>query len=209
MLRFPTQVRNILFAQNTKNAMVATRKCKKGMVYRKTYTRNGRRIAGRCIRSQTRAGETTRNKIARMRGRMTARLRGVRLTRRGVARCPTGYIKRAAYMRYTKRGTHSLVPEACIKNVGAPGKGLRMGGPGIGPLRQGELARYGYSRVATLSVGERRAALKKAVAAYGSLTVWRKLNALSIYTRRTSPATSRTVKSDMDWVRATYGLKAF
>lgn len=180
------------------------------MIYRKTYTRKGRRIAGRCIRSQTRSGETTRNKIARIRGRMTSRMRGVRKTRRAVQSCPTGYIRRAAYMRYTKKGKHVLVPEACIKDVGAPGKGLQRGEkPGIGPLRQGDLARYGYSRVAGMSQDARRTALRAAVSAYGSLTVWRKLNALHVYTRRTSPATSQAVKADMDWVRATYGIRAF
>jgi hypothetical protein len=60
-----------------------------------------------------------------------------------------------------------------------------------------------------MSLESRRSALEKAVDAYGSLTVWRKLNALSVYTRRTSPATSKAAKADMDWIRATWGLKAF
>ena len=115
---------------------------------------------------------------------------------------------RAPYMRYTKRGKHTLVPAACIRDVGAAGKGLK-GGPGIGRLREGELARFGYKGVKTLSVVVRRQALAQAVRAYGSLTVWRKLNALMIYTRRTSPATSAAVKADMDWIRGMYGIKAF
>jgi hypothetical protein len=112
-------------------------------------------------------------------------------------------------MRYTKRGKHVLVPAVCIKDVGVRGKGLASGRPGIGTLRQGNLARYGYSKVAGLSVSSRREALKKAVVAYGPLTTWRKLNALAIYTRRTSPKTSQAVKADMDWIRSTWGLKAF
>jgi hypothetical protein len=112
-------------------------------------------------------------------------------------------------MRYTKRGKHVLVPAACIKDVGAPGKGLLSGKPGIGPLKKGELARFGYSGVASMSVDARHAALRKAVEKYGSLTVWRKLNALSIYTRRSSPETSRAAEQDMDWVRSVWGIKAF
>lgn len=189
--------------------MKSTRRCKRGMQYRKSYTRNGRRIAGRCIRSQTRSGETTRNKIARIRGRMTRRMRGVPKTKRALKECPRGFIKRAAYMRYTKKGNHILIPESCIKDVGAPGKGLQTGQPGIGPLRQGNLARYGYSRISQLSKSDRRFSLRKAINTYGSLTVWRKLNALHIYTRRTSPETSRIVKTDMDWIRDTFGLRAF
>jgi hypothetical protein len=127
---------------------------------------------------------------------------------RRIRACPKGYITRKAYVR-VRNGKRTVVPASCVKDVGAAGKGLKQGGPGIGPLRQGELARFGYSGIAGLSVEARRSALKKAVAAYGSLTTWRKLNAVSIYTRRTSPKTSRAVKADMDWIRATYGLKAF
>jgi hypothetical protein len=43
---------------------------------------------------------------------------------------------------------------------------------------------------------------------YGSLTVWRKLNAVYVYTRRTSPSNSRIFKEDMDWIRTTFGIKA-
>jgi hypothetical protein len=182
---------------------VTTRRCPSGMFYRKRYTRKGRRIAGACIRKQTRAHITS------SRRRMGIRMRGFRKTHRGVRVCPAGKILRAAHVRYTKRGKHVRMPAVCIPDVGAPGKGLRSGRPGIGALKQGNLVRFGYQRIAHLDIAARRAALKQAVGAYGALTVWRKLNALSIYTRRTSPATSRVAKADMDWIRATWGLKAF
>ena len=185
--------------------MDITHTCPPNQFFRKSYsrkTRNGhtRRILGRCIRSQTRyASPFTIDHI---------RLRGYRHTRRALKNCPTGYIKRASYVRYTKRGKHVLVPEQCIHDRGLPGKGLR-GGPGIGPLRKGELAKFGYANVMTLSESERHAALVKAVKAYGSLGVWRKLNAVAIYTRRTAPFASRIFKMDMDWVRSMFGIKAF
>lgn len=78
----------------------------------------------------------------------------------------------------------------------------------IGPLRKGELSKFGYSKVTTLTVAERRAALKKAVAEYGSLTTWRKLNAVAVYTKHTVPHVSAIFKQDMDWIRGKYGLKA-
>lgn len=180
------------------------------MRYRKSYTRKGRRITGRCIRSQTRSRESSAEMKRRLRGRMTKRFRGVRKSRRGLTvRCKKGMIRREAYVRYSKKGTRTLVPAACIRDVGRPGKGIRTGGPGIGPLRKGDLSQFGYERVTTLSVGNRRGALKKAVAAYGALTTWRKLNAVYVYTRITSPASSRVFKEDMNWIKATYGLKAF
>lgn len=188
---------------------MATRKCPTGMRYRKTYVRKGTRIAGRCILSQTRAAESSKNKTKRILGRMSRRLRGVRIASRSYkGDCGKGMILRNPYVRYTKKGKRVVVKEGCIRNLGAPGKGLRNG-PGIGPLRKGDLAQFGYVRVASMSVTDRHAALEKAIIEYGSLTVWRKLNAVYIYTRRTSPSNSRIFKQDMDWIRSVYGLKAF
>ncbi len=183
------------------------KECGPGKFYRKSYTRKTRsgrrvRVAGACLRSQTRYASPL--KVDRH------RLRGFRKTKRALSSCPSGFIKRAAFVRYTKKGKHSLVPEQCIRNVGAPGKGYRGGpGSGIGALRTGELAKYGYTHVANMSVADRHAALAKAVQEYGPLGVWRKLNAVSVYTRRVSPAASRVFNADMDWVRAKYGIKAF
>jgi hypothetical protein len=186
--------------------------CGKNMRWRKAYTRKvGTKIVkvkGSCIRSQTRYAESTKNKIERMTKRMTSRMRGIRMSNRTVKSCPAGYIMRKAFVRISKKGKRTLVPAACISDKGAPGKGI-AGRPGIGPLRKGELAKYGYVAVAKLGIAERHSALKKAIEEYGSLSVWRKLNAVHIYTRRTSPATSAVLKEDMDWIRKTFGLKAF
>lgn len=177
-----------------------TRRCSRGKFYRKSYTRKGKRISGRCIRSQTRY--TRRHKVNH------SALRGVRMTRRALQSCPSGYIKRAAFVRRTRSGKRSVVPEQCIHDVGAPGKGL-AGGPGIGALRKGELAKHGYSHVAQMGVTDRHRALESAIKEFGSLGVWRKLNAVHVYTRRLSPAVSRIFKKDMDWIRAKFGIKAF
>jgi hypothetical protein len=163
---------------------------------------------GRCIRKQTTARVTSKKYAALTRRRMGIRMRGFRKSQRGTRRCPSGKILRAAYVRIT-RGKRIPVPASCIPDVGAAGKGLRSGKPGIGTLKKGNLVRFGYQQIAAMSVDARHAALRNAVANYGALTVWRKLNAVSVYTRRTSPATSRAAKTDMDWIRSTWGLKAF
>jgi len=94
-------------------------------------------------------------------------------------------------------------------DLGNPGKGLPSGAPGIGVLRKGDLKQFGYSSVVTMAVAVRHKALAAAVTAYGSLTIWRKLNALFIYSKRTAPTSSAIFKADRDWIRATYGIKAF
>lgn len=183
-----------------------TRRCKQGMFYRKAYTRKSKlgkivRVPGRCIRSQT----TYNTPYSPHRTTM----RGYRMTARSLRTCPPGYIKRAAFVRRTKSGKRSHVPEQCIPDVGLPGKGYAGPGPGIGPLRKGELSKYGYTNIASLNIVSRRAALEKAIDEFGSLGVWRKLNAVAVYTRRTSPSVSQIIQSDMDWVRRKYGLRAF
>jgi hypothetical protein len=60
-----------------------------------------------------------------------------------------------------------------------------------------------------MSTGRRHLSLATAVHKYGALTVWRKLNAIYIYTRRTSPISSAIFKADRDWIKSTYGIKAF
>jgi hypothetical protein len=78
--------------------------------------------------------------------------------------------------------------------------------PGIGPLRKGELAVFGYINVAALSEAKRHLALGRAVRVYGALSVFRKLNAVYVYTRYTAPVSSAIFKVDRDWVKEYYGV---
>jgi len=132
--------------------------------------------------------------------------------RRGTKKCGKGYILRKGYTRRTKfrksrSGKRVRVNATCVKDRGLPGKGYQGKGPGIGKLREGELSQFGYSGVSKLSESQRHAALKKAIAQYGALDVWRKLNAVAVYTKHTSPVVSRVFKSDMAWIRSSYGSK--
>lgn len=74
--------------------------------------------------------------------------------------------------------------------------------PGIGPLKEGDLTRLGYK--ATLKATSRRRAVDKAVKKYGKVSALRKLNAVAVYTKRRSPARSRTFKSDVRYVQKKY-----
>lgn len=116
-------------------------------------------------------------------------------------------IRRAAYTRksYTRKtGTRvkgSRVPAALIRDVGAPGK-WRGRTPGIGKMKTGPMMAVGYS--ASKPTTARRAAVDRAVKRYGKLSTLRKLNAVAVYTRRTSPKKSRTFKSDVKYVQQKY-----
>jgi len=109
----------------------------------------------------------------------------------------TRRIRRKAYT--TRRGTHYKA--RMIADVGAPGKwrAEHRGAPGIGTLKEGDLAKVGYSVKAKTST--RRKAVDRAVKKYGKTSTIRKLNAVAVYTRRTSPAKSKVFKADMKYVQ--------
>ena len=130
-----------------------------------------------------------------------------RMATRNTRKCGRGKILRAAYTRriaHSRKRTH--VPAGCIRDAGRPGKGLASGESGIGKLREGDLAQFGYEHVTRLDAPRRHLALGRAVAKYGALTVFRKLNAVYVYTRNTAPASSRVFKADRNWVKAYYGV---
>jgi hypothetical protein len=71
----------------------------------------------------------------------------------------------------------------------------------IGTLKKGLLIKFGYQNVTQLSQQQRHEALTKAIRAYGALSVFRKLNAVYVYNRKTNPSHSKIFKTDRDWTR--------
>jgi hypothetical protein len=106
-------------------------------------------------------------------------------------------IRRKGYT--TRRGTR--VAARMIRDRGAPGKwrSVHRGESGIGALKEGGLTSVGYSVTAKTST--RRKAVDRAVKKYGKTGTIRKLNAIAVYTRRTSPTKSKAFKADMKYVQ--------
>lgn len=73
---------------------------------------------------------------------------------------------------------------------------------GIGPLRHGDLTSKGYS--VKNGKTSRQRALRKVVKTEGALSTFRKLNAIAVYDKNSSPTKSRTFKRDRNWVRKTF-----
>jgi hypothetical protein len=126
----------------------------------------------------------------------------------GGTTCPPGKIRREGYIatrrkksfigRLLKRGTRYQVNATCVSDRGASGKGPVL----IGPLKQGDLTSKGYR--AQESASQRHVALAKAVGAYGRLSTLRKLNAIAVLNKTTSPSRAKTFKTDRNWVKKTY-----
>lgn len=83
---------------------------------------------------------------------------------------------------------------------GGSSKWEKKHGPGIGELTPGGLMGYSTS----MSKTARHKKLRKAVKAAGPLSTFRKLNALSTYTKRTAKGKSKTAKADRNWVKKTF-----
>jgi hypothetical protein len=73
---------------------------------------------------------------------------------------------------------------------------------GIGPLKKGELGKFGYSSFKPAP--QRHTSLAKASRSLGSLSVFRKLNALYVYNKNRAPLASRKFKQDRDYVKKTF-----
>ena len=69
-----------------------------------------------------------------------------------------------------------------------------MRNPGIGKLRKGDLTSLGYHKSKTQTARHR--ALNKAVRKYGPLSTFRKLNAVMVYSKKSS-----TFKKDRNWIK--------
>jgi hypothetical protein len=140
-------------------------------------------------------------------------------------KCPVGYIERKGYVRrfdtnilqkgYTVRRSkgkgYRIIPErasvyvkpSCVKDRGLQGK--LAPGDGFGPLRKGELKKHGYIYLETRTV--RHAALRRAVAEFGGLGVFRKLDVIAKLSKHTVPEAAKIFKADREWIRETYKLK--
>ena len=178
--------------------------CPKKYHKREAYTtQKGKYVPARCVKAVTRKMKPVSSKKLD---------------------CPPGFIERSQYVRkYTtairKEGylvkkpsgkTYKVYPKesgqyvgpSCIKDRGLKGKGPQT----IGPLRKGELTRFGYSTQMPSDI--RQAALKKAISELGALNVYHKLDAVGKLAVRVAPDASRIFIADRDWVRANYPLKA-
>jgi len=123
--------------------------------------------------------------------------------------CKKGYVLRKAYTRKYKKSEFTVrrkgtlytvrpngnpvhVPAACIKQR-AKSSSL------FGKLRKGDLIKYGYQY--RLSDRLRYLALEKAMKAYGPLSLFHKLDAISKLSVK-APQAHAIFSKDREWVRA-------
>jgi len=74
-------------------------------------------------------------------------------------------------------------------------------------LEKNDLKPYGYENVRSKTALQRHRALSRALDDIESLSLSRKLNALSVVNKNRDPSLSRLFKSDSEWVKTTKHYK--
>jgi hypothetical protein len=103
--------------------------------------------------------------------------------------------------RVYPKARSATIAATCVKDTGKTGKNIPKS---IGPLRKGELAKYGYSF--RESSEKRHPALNKAIKAYGALSVFRKLDAVYKLSEKKIPHVAEVFKRDRNWVYQKYKM---
>ncbi len=185
-MEFPLMGLNL--TKKNKSVKLKNNKCPRGYVKRKGYTRKntGKHVVARCIRSTSPYSSATEKK------------------RKSRKACPPGKIPRASYTRHMVNSAGSRKPvrvkSTCVKGSSTPAQT-------IGPLRKGELKRFGYSYKLPESV--RHHAMKAAIKNLGPLDVYRKLDAVAKLSVTKNKQAHMVFSADRDWIRAHWVLKAF
>lgn len=177
-----------LNTRRKKSLKLKNNKCPRGYTKRKGYTRKntGKHVVARCIRSTSPYASSPEKK------------------RKSRKACPPGKIPRASYTRHVINSTGSRKPVS-VKSTCVKGSVSKV--PVIGPLRKGELKRFGYSYKLPETV--RHDAMKAAIKNLGALDVYRKLDAVAKLSKTKNKEAHMAFSADRDWIRAHWALKAF
>lgn len=105
--------------------------------------------------------------------------------------CPPEYIRRKAYTTKNK----VYVPSTCIKDQGLPGKGPKI----LPKLKEGTLEGYSTKKS---DLSRHRALLKHSRENSKGMVI-KKLNAVKILTKNTSPMVSKKIEQDIKYLQTT------
>ena len=191
-----------------RSKMMTTKTCKKGTSRRRSYTRkNGVRVTSACV-----------SHTAKVNRRSSIRCPPGLVARTSYVRRLTSRVKQAGYLRRTPSGrvitVHPkkksiAVPAGCVPAHGHVVQAQAQPRPQarpqpqpqvqIGPLKKGELRKYGYSYKNPEQI--RRIALAKAISVDGRSTVYHRLNAVAKLSVSRAPEASKIFAADRNWVR--------
>ena len=175
--------------------------CPQGTIYRKSYTRkSGTSVKATCVRGVSRSRPNMRNMSRTNMSRKVCP--PGQIARSGYIRGYSSLVRKRGFTRKTKTGYITVHPKKQITRVHSTCVKDPKSTPRIGPLKQGELKKYGYRY--KLPEPARRAALQRAISHKGALDTYRKLNAVAKLSTSVAPKASKVFSADRNWIRRTY-----
>jgi hypothetical protein len=186
-------------------------KCKSGYILRDGYTtKTGTKVKPDCIKSTSfygsKAEDVNKPIIQNMLNRQKeAEKKTAKISPKS---CPTGMIRRSAYMR--KTNSQTIVPAKCIKEQGS-----HTGKPGLYNKKTGEriyiildnekLGKYGYKDVKNKTSAERHVALDKVYLAMNKnwLSLFRMINYLAVLNKN-HPRLHDIFIADRNYIKRKY-----
>lgn len=148
------------------------------------------------------SGLGTSKRVSRVGSRSRRGTTSKRVTRRTKMNVTRRYTKASVKRILSRKPRFATRKTKVFKPISASDWQVEHQEYGIGPLKKGELSRFGYSSAKPVS--QRDKSLDKAVNEYGSTSVFRKLNALYVYNKNRSPKMSTLFKKDRDYIKKTY-----
>ena len=172
--------------------------CPPGTIYRKSYRRkSGTSVKATCVKGTRRVNANMSRTMSRK------SCPPGQIARSGYTRGYSSLVRKRGFTRKTKTGYITVHPKKQITRVHSTCvKDPKSGTPRIGPLKQGELKKYGYRY--KLPEPARRAALQRAISRKGALDTYRKLNAVAKLSTSVAPKASKVFSADRNWIRRTY-----
>jgi hypothetical protein len=181
--------------------------CSKGYIKRKGYTRKVGskkiRVASKCIKSTSQSGlkrsDIDKKKLSRLR-----KLHEVARSKFGTPKCKKGEIVReGTKTKKSYQRKSSWRKPSCTKAVGRASKTGKKGTP-LFVLEKNVLSKYGYSKILSMKVSDRKSALLKAIKHLKPLSVARRLNALYVLNKIKSPKLAKVLRDDFMWLKTQY-----
>jgi hypothetical protein len=128
------------------------------------------------------------------------------LAKKSRARRATGLPCKSVRLGYTRKAYAKKSGAVVKKSVVAPIclKSRKPRKNPIGPLAKGDLTKFGYKDVKSMTKEKRHRSLTKAIRAHGYLPIIKKLNAIAVLSKNRDKVGSALFKEDQQWLSGLY-----
>ena len=194
-----------------KTSKKTSKKCSKGQIMRDGYTKkSGIKVKKSCIKALSASGKKTSIELKKYieKKESKQKLARQKFPEEASKTCKSGQIKREGY--YTKsHSSHTKtgkkinvkgywVAPGCIESqLKRSSKGKKL----ITIMEKDVLKPFGYTKIESLSVLERKKALKKAIQKIKPLSIYRRIIAIATLNENKNKKLFDILRADAEWIK--------